>query len=144
VSRLVVAVVLVAAAILVAWVLQRRGRSGEPVRAPTFHVPERLDRTDFGRPDASWLVVIFTSATCDTCAAVSDKARALESDAVAVQEVEARTQRHLHDRYQIDAVPLVVMADHAGLVRASFVGPVPAADLWSAMAGLRGQPPPRG
>jgi hypothetical protein len=134
-SRVVIAVVLVAVAVLVAWLVQR-GRP-QPARAPTFHVPDALDRAEFDRPDAPWLVVAFTSATCDTCAAVIDKARALESDAVAVQEVEARAQRAVHDRYGVDAVPLVVLVDAGGAVRAHFFGPVSAADLWSALATLR-------
>lgn len=135
-TRLAIAVVLVALAVLVAWLVQRR--RPQPERAPTFHVPDALDRSDFDRPDAPWLVVAFTSATCDTCAAVIDKARALESDAVAVQEVEARADKAVHDRYGVDAVPLVVLVDADGVVRAHFFGPVSAADLWSALAELRG------
>jgi hypothetical protein len=134
-TRVLIAVVLVALAVLVAWLVQRR--RPQPARAPTFHVPDALDRDDFDRPDAPWLVVAFTSATCDTCAAVIDKARALESDAVAVQEVEARAQKAVHDRYGVDAVPLVVLVDADGAVRAHFFGPVSAADLWSALAELR-------
>lgn len=133
-SRVLLAVALVAVAVLVAWLVQRRRR---PVRAPSFHVPDRLDRGDFDRPDAPWLVVVFTSSTCDTCAAVRDKARALASDAVAVQEVEARAREDLHERYGVDAVPLVAVADASGAVRAHVFGPVPAADLWSTLAELR-------
>jgi hypothetical protein len=135
VARLALAGVLVAAAVLVAWLWQRRG--GDPVRAPTFHVPNRIDRDEFERPDAPWIVVAFTSATCETCAAVVQKTRALESDAVAVQEVEARAGKELHERHGVDAVPLVVIADRAGDVRAHFFGPVAAADLWAALAELR-------
>jgi hypothetical protein len=72
---------------------------------------------------------------------VREKVSALESEAVAVQEVEAGAHRPLHDRYRVDAVPLVVMADRTGAVRAHFFGPVAAADLWSTMAALRDQPP---
>jgi hypothetical protein len=135
VERLLLAVVLVASAVVVAWILQRR--RPVPAKAPTFHVPERLDRGLFARSDAPWLVAVFTSATCDTCRAVSDKAQALESDVVAVQALEARVDKRLHERYGIDAVPLVVVADAQGEVRAHFFGPVPAADLWAALAALR-------
>jgi hypothetical protein len=138
VSRLVIAVVLVAVAVLVAWLLQRR--RVQPARAPTFHVPERLARADFPSPDVAWLVVVFTSATCDTCRTVAEKAHALESAAVAVHEVEARADKPLHDRYGIDAVPLAVIADRDGTVRAHFFGPVSAADLWSTLAELRDGP----
>ena len=59
----------------------------------------------------------------------------LESVEVAVQNVEARTGRDLHQRYQIDAVPLVVVADGTGAVRAHLLGPTTAAELWGALAG---------
>lgn len=134
-TRLLLAAVLVALAVLVAWLVQRR--KGEPTRAPTFQVPDAIDRSMFERPDAPWLVVVFTSASCDTCSAVVDKARALQSDAVAVQDVEARADQTLHEQYAIDAVPLVVVADEAGVVRRHFFGPVPASDLWAALAELR-------
>lgn len=43
----------------------------------------------------------------------------------------------LHDRYRIDAVPLVVIADREGEVRASFLGEPTATDLWATVAELR-------
>jgi hypothetical protein len=135
VARLLIAVVLVAVAVLVAWLVQRR--KGEPTRAPTFAVPEAVDRRAFDRPEAAWLVAVFTSATCDTCASVSDKARALASDAVVVQELEVARDRALHERYGVDAVPLVLIVDRTGAVRAHFFGPVDAAELWSTLAALR-------
>ena len=57
--------------------------------------PAQLDRADFPRPEAPWLVVLFTSSNCDSCAGLYDKAAALESDEVAVTEVEyfARPRR---------------------------------------------------
>jgi len=56
---------------------------------------------------------------------------------VAVQEVEVRRDRGLHQRYEIDAVPLVVVADRTGAVRAHHLGPTTAADLWGTLAELR-------
>jgi hypothetical protein len=70
-----------------------------------------------------------------------EKVRALESDAVAVAEAEVRAAKPLHERYGVDAVPLVLVADGTGAVRAHFFGPVPAADLWSALAELRATDP---
>lgn len=135
-TRVLIAAILVAAAVAVAWWLQRRRPA--PAKAPSFHVPERLDRADFDGRSAPWLVVAFTSATCDTCAAVAEKVRALASDAVAVQEVEVRAAKELHDRYGVDAVPLVVLADDRGTVRAHWFGPVSASELWSTVAAVRG------
>lgn len=134
-ERLAIAAVLVVVAVTVALILQRR-RPQAPTR-PAWTVPNQLDRGDFASPDAPWLVVVFTSATCDACAGVWDKAKLLESSAVAVQQVEATTERDLHARYGIDAVPLVVVADSEGVVCAHFLGPVTATDLWARVAEVR-------
>ncbi len=63
---------------------------------------------------------------------------------MAIQEVEAVADKDLHQRYGVDAVPLVVVADAGGVVRRSFVGPPTATDLWAALAELRepGSVPP--
>jgi hypothetical protein len=135
-ERLVLAVALAAVAVAIAYLLQRRQRPPAPIRTG-YAVPAQLDRGDFARPDVPWLVAVFTSATCRSCAGVWDKARHLDSDAVAVQELEVDAASDIHRRYQIDAVPLVVVADADGVVRASFVGPVTATDLWAAVAELR-------
>jgi hypothetical protein len=136
VERLVLVLVLVAVAVVVALVLERRRRPADP--APTgYALPAQLDRADFDRPEAPWLVAVFTSATCSTCASVWSKAQMLASDDVAVQEVEVSAARHLHERYRIEAVPAVVVADAAGEVRATFLGPVTATDLWATVAELR-------
>lgn len=49
--------------------LLQRGRPDAPVRTG-WTVPEQLDRNDFEQPDVSWLVAVFTSATCDSCKSV--------------------------------------------------------------------------
>jgi hypothetical protein len=136
VERLAVVVVLVAVAVAVALVVERRRRRPVPTNVG-YHLPDRLDRADFARPEAPWLVAVFTSATCTTCAGVWDKARHLASDQVAVQEVEVTADRGVHARYRITAVPAVVVADAAGAVQARFLGPVTATDLWATVAELR-------
>jgi hypothetical protein len=136
VERALTAVVLAAVVLGVAWLAQRRRRPDAPVRTG-YTVPQQLDRADFERPDAPWLVAVFTSATCDSCAGVWERARHLDAPAVAVQEVEVAARKDLHDRYGIEAVPTTVVADAAGVVRSSFLGPVTATDLWAAVAELR-------
>lgn len=136
-ERVIVVVVLAAVAAVVAYVVSRRTRD-ESVPVPTgFHVPAQLHRSDFERADAEWLVAVFTSATCNSCATMIDKARALESDAVAVVEVEVTAQAELHERYGIDGVPTTVIADADGAVRSHFLGPATATDLWAAVAEVR-------
>lgn len=134
-ERLVIVVVVGVVAIVVALVVQRR-QPAAPVRTG-YNVPGQLHRPDFERPDADWLVAVFSSVTCSTCAGVWDKVRVLESDAVSVQEVEVGAHRELHDRYRIDGVPTTVIADAEGVVRASFLGPATATDIWAALAELR-------
>ena len=130
-----IAVVLVVLAVVVALVLERR-RPDAPTQA-RWAVPSQLDRSDFTRPDAPWLVAVFTSATCDSCAQVVAKARPLESTEVAVEEIEFSADADLHRRYGIDAVPCIVVADAEGSVRASHIGPATATDLWATLAEVR-------
>jgi hypothetical protein len=136
-DRLLIALGVAAVAVAVALVLRRRQRPDAPMRSGG-RVPEQIDRADFARPGAPWLVAVFTSATCDSCRAVQEKAAVLASDDVAVEVVEFQTRRDLHERYRIDAVPLVVIADAAGIVRHYVFGPVSATDLWASMAAVRG------
>jgi hypothetical protein len=140
-DRLAVAAAIVVVAVVVA-VVARRRRPDAPTQ-PGRSVPAQLDRRDFARPDAPWLVAVFTSATCDACAGVVAKAEVLASDDVAVVPVEWQTNQDVHARYRIDGVPLLVIADAAGVVRGSFAGPVSATDLWAAVAAARETPPDR-
>lgn len=134
-SRLVLALVLVAVAVAVALVLRRR--QPDPPTQRAWTVPQQLDRRDFDRPEVAWLVAVFSSATCEACAGVLERARALDGEAVVAQDVPHQQRRDLHERYRIDAVPTLVVADADGVVRASFVGPVTSTDLWATVAELR-------
>lgn len=142
-ARLLPAVALAAVVALVALGLRRRRPAASP--APNrHHVPTVVERGDFERPEADWLVVVFTSSTCSSCAATWEVARQLESTQVAVQDVEAGAEPALHGRYAIDAVPTTIICDRAGAVAGSFLGPVSATHLWAAMAEARepGSVPP--
>jgi len=135
-ERLVVALLIVAIVGVVAFVVRRRRVPDAPTQR-RYAVPEQLDRSRFPRPEAPWLVAVFTSATCDVCRSVLDKAAVLEGDEVAVVDIEYTTQRSLHEQYSIDAVPTLVIADASGVVVASFLGPMTATDLWAAVAEAR-------
>lgn len=57
------AVVVVA---LLANLWQRKRLVDAPMQG-TSELPTQIDRADFVRPDAQWIVLAFTSATCTTC-----------------------------------------------------------------------------
>ena len=135
-ERLIVALVIVAVVAVIAVVARRRRAPDAPTQR-RFTAPQQLDRGDFVRPDAPWLVAVFSSATCEVCAQVLDKAKVLECADVAVVDVEYSTDRALHERYSIDAVPTVVVADAKGVAVATFLGPMTATDLWAAVAEAR-------
>ena len=134
-ARTLIALGVIAGALAVAW-LYRRYRPSSPA-APTYSVPARLERWDFAQPNTDWLLAVFTSKTCSTCAAVVAAAKSLADDALAVQEVEHRRHGELHRRYAVDAVPLAVLADRAGAVCASLAGPATSAELSALIASAR-------
>ena len=127
----IVGVVVVIALLANLW--QRKRQVDAPTQGAS-EVPSQIDRSDFVRPDAPWVVLAFTSATCQTCSDIERKVRVLETNSVAIQILEYTAQRELHERYKIDAVPTVLMADANGVVQANFLGPVSATDLWAALA----------
>ena len=133
--RVVIVAVVVVVAFVVALLAQRR--APRPPASGGHGIPDQLDRADFVNPTAPWLITVFTSATCDVCADTWQKASVLESGDVAVQQIEYQSDRRLHDRYAIEAVPLTLVVDHHGVVRNSFVGPVSATHLWAAVAEAR-------
>ncbi len=121
-ERIAVAVAVIVAAAVIALVVQRR----RPDAPSTGHydVPAQLDRREFLDPTAPWLAAVFTSASCESCAAVWATVSGLAGGNVAAQEVELGARPDLHSRYRIEAVPTTVIADDQGVVRASFLGPV--------------------
>ena len=130
----IVGVVVVIALLANLW--QRKRQVDAPTQGAS-EVPSQIDRADFARPDAPWIVLAFTSATCQTCSDIERKVRVLETSSVAIQILEFTAERELHERYKIDAVPTVLMADANGVVQANFLGPVSATDLWAALARAR-------
>ena len=135
VTRLAIAAAILVAAALVAWWLRRR-RPEAPTR-DVFPVPRQLDRSDFPRPDARWLVALFSSATCESCADLAPKVAVLESPEVAVCEQKFESARAIHERYDISAIPMILVADADGVVQRAFAGATTATDLWAAVAEVR-------
>ena len=135
-ERFVIAALLVAIGVVVAVVLERR-RPAPPTQS-RWAVPTQLDRDDFAdRGSVPWLVAVFTSSTCESCGRATAKAAVLASPVVAYEEVPYQSRKDLHERYHVEAVPCIVVADPEGVVRASFIGVPTATDLWAAVAEAR-------
>ena len=121
----------------IAYLLERRRRSsGAPIRDP-YPIPRQLTRADFPRPEAPWLVALFSSTSCDGCAAMHEKVIAVDSPEVVAVDVSFPASRSIHERYEISGVPMVLIADGEGVVQRAFLGTVSATDLWAALAGAR-------
>jgi Thioredoxin len=133
--RLGIAAVVVVVAAGVAWWLRRR-RPDAPPRG-VYPVPRQLDRGDFPEPGIPWLVAYFSSATCASCQGLGPKVAVLRSRSVAVCELSFEAERDLHERYDIAAIPMILVADTAGVVKRAFVGATSATDLWAAVAEVR-------
>jgi hypothetical protein len=134
--RVAIGVALVAVAVVIAFVAERRRRTNAPIR-DAHPVPRQLYRADFPEPEAAWLVALFSSRTCDSCAAMRENVLTLRSADVAVCDLEFSAARELHERYEISGVPMVLIVDTEGVVRESFVGPTSAHDLQTALAAVR-------
>lgn len=133
--RVVIAGVILSA--VGAWAYWRSRQRPDAPTQPKAHVPAQLDRADFPGVNLPWLVVLFSSESCDRCQEIAPKVAALTSSEVSTVEVEYTRERELHERYAIDGVPLVLIADSDGVVVRHFAGAMSATDLWAAVARLR-------
>ena len=133
-QNLFAALILVMAATL--GVVVRKRKPDAPSQTLNF-IPQQLNRKDFVSPEKPWLLVVFTSSTCDACQDVATKAKVLTSQDVAVQIIDYLEMRNLHKQYAIDSVPTTVIADNLGVVQYGVLGPITATDLWAAMARCR-------
>ena len=115
------AAALAVVALVAAWLIQRR-KPDAPTNGASYHVPNQIDRADFLRPDIDQIVVVFSSATCHVCAEIVDTAMTFASRLVAVHNVEFTIDKALHERYEIDAVPTVLVANQSGVVTSAFTG----------------------
>lgn len=135
-TSVVIALVIGAVVTGAAMVIRQR----RVVDAPTqkvFSAPTQIDRSDFSTSQHEWMIAVFTSATCHACADMLAKAQVVASKNVSVIEIEYSNKKELHRKYNIEAVPTVVVSDVHGVVRKSFLGPVSATDLWAGIASVR-------
>ena len=105
-------------------------QKGTSLGAPkpfAFAAPTLLVRSDFPEPEKPWLLAVFTANKCRSCDAVWDEAQKLvasqpAASRVALAKIESPSQKKLHRRYGIEAVPLTVAADKNGEVQACHLG----------------------
>jgi len=121
-SRLIVLVLLSCGAFLAAVLLRKLNYRNFVTSG--WSVPGHLSREDFEFLNEPWLVVVFSSESCETCKPVVAESMKLASLGIAIQEVAAETKKDLHEKYGIDAVPMLLLVDKFGVVRSSHLGPV--------------------
>lgn len=126
-SRLIITLALLAVVGALAYVYQNRRATAQVATANPL--PSHVDRSAFIAPNAPWLLVVFSSASCLACADVWKHAQGFEQANVAVQEVEVLADPELHGAYNIDSVPSTLVVDAQGIVKADFVGPLSPADI---------------
>lgn len=137
---IVVGVVLVAVAV---GALSRRRRPDVP-STPRFAVPQQLDRTDFEAPAAPWLLLLFSSSTCLSCLDAREVLHSIDVAGLHVQELAFESEKAIHDKYAIDAVPTVVLSDAEGVVRWSYLGAPPPEAIADLLLDLGLYPPDDG
>ncbi|MDA3040765.1 MAG: hypothetical protein O3C27_14790 [Actinomycetota bacterium] len=130
-TRLIVLLVLTAAAVAIALLIQRR--RPDPPSAPSYRAPTQLDRSDFDGIDTPILLVVFASTTCDSCAAVWSLVSTVDRSDTVVERVLVEDDPERHRRYRIDGVPTTLIVDPQGVVRGSFFGPFSAEELREAL-----------
>ena len=121
-SRLIVLVVLSCGASIAAVLLRKLNYKNFVTSG--WSIPGHLSREDFGFLNEPWLVVIFSAESCETCKPVVTESMQLTSLGIAIQEVAAETNKDLHEKYDIDAVPMLLLVDKFGVVRSSHLGPI--------------------
>jgi len=128
VERLLVLVAVSLLACTAASIVQRRNyrhsvRTGSPV-------PVQIHRGDFPHPEIDWLIAIFTSESCDACTAVLRSAQSIDSAAVHVAKIDSTKNEKIYKLYDIDAVPLLLLANKNGVVLYYHRGPIPTDQLY--------------
>ena len=120
-SRVIVLVLLSSAASLTAVLLRKLNKRN--FLTSGWSIPGHLSREDFRFTNEPWLVVIFSSESCETCKPLVAESMKLSSLGIAIQEIAVETNKDLHEKYGIDAVPMLLLVDKFGVVRSSHLGP---------------------
>ena len=126
-------------AITVAFFVNRRNTDSPTV--PKSSLPIQIDRKDFEHPETDWILVLFSSDSCESCDKVRQLLKAQETRLLHIQEVTFPKDNFLHQRYAIESVPIVLLAGVDGVVVWSFAGTPHENLLSDALAALEIIPP---
>ncbi len=105
------------------------------VTATNGHIPSAIAVTELETcglappAGATAFIVVFTEATCRTCAAALQTASGPLGAGLAVIEVEYTAQRDLQKRLRIDTVPTTVVVTGDGAVLAGWSGKIDEVEL---------------
>ena len=132
-ERLLIALVLVAVAVGVAFLLERRRSAAPPTRTERSELPVQADLAASGL-SAGPAIVVFTEETCRSCAGALALLKGPAGAGLPVAEVPFGAMREVHRQHSIDTVPtaLVVAAD--GTVVDGWVGQPDMRELALALA----------
>jgi hypothetical protein len=136
-ERLLIAVGLAVLAVVIVWFIQRRRPARAPTEAATHEAPAQIDRAEFASPEVRWLIVVFSSETCEGCQQVLAAARRLVTRDVAVEDVTFQRDRELQERYGITAVPTTIVAGPDGVVQRWWIGTVRLDEMAAVLRTLR-------
>ncbi len=119
-------------------------RKPDTPTVPRFVLPYQLDRSDFDGTNLEWLLVLFSSQTCDSCITVLNRINKLAIENLHVQNVEFPSGKYLHTKYSVGSVPSLLLASPEGIVKWSFAGIPPTGALESALENFGIVPPETG
>jgi hypothetical protein len=136
-ERLLIAVGLALLAVVVVWFIQRRRPARAPTEAASHEAPAHIDRSEFVSPEVRWLIVVFSSETCEACQQVLANAHRLVARDVAVEDVTFQSDRDRQERYGITAVPTTVLVGPDGVVQRWWIGTVRVDEMAAALRALR-------
>jgi len=119
-------------------------RKPDSPTVPKFVLPFQLDRNDFESSESEWLLVLFSSETCNSCQTVLEQIASLTIFNLHIQNVEFPSEDALHKKYSVESVPSLLLASQKGVVEWSFAGTPPRGALSEALERLGIVPPETG
>ncbi len=119
-------------------------RKPDSPTVPKFVLPFQLDRNDFESSESEWLLVLFSSETCNSCLTVLEQISSLTIFNLHIQNVEFPSGKDLHKKYSVESVPSLLLSNEKGVVEWSFAGTPPRGALPEALERIGIIPPETG